>query len=70
LAAVTCDIILSKIQNFGIVPASKRKFNHGFNIDEQFIPKMQIQIHTVSGRKHTLDVEGNWTVGQLKEELQ
>jgi hypothetical protein len=31
---------------------------------------MQIQVHTVSGRKHTLDVEGNWTIGQIKEELQ
>jgi hypothetical protein len=31
---------------------------------------MQIQVHTVSGRKHTLDVEGNYTIAAIKEELQ
>jgi hypothetical protein len=31
---------------------------------------MQIQVHTVSGRKHTLDVEGNFTIAAIKEELQ
>jgi hypothetical protein len=31
---------------------------------------MQIQVHTLSGRKHTLYVEGNWTIVAIKEELQ
>jgi hypothetical protein len=31
---------------------------------------MQIQIQTVSGRKHTIDVEANWTILTIKEELQ
>jgi hypothetical protein len=31
---------------------------------------MQIQVHTVSGRKHILDVEPNWTISAIKEELQ
>jgi hypothetical protein len=31
---------------------------------------MKIEVHTVSGRKHTLDVEPNWTIMAIKEDLQ
>lgn len=31
---------------------------------------MFIQVHTVSGRKHNIDVEPNMTIGAIKEELQ
>lgn len=31
---------------------------------------MLIQVHTVSGRKHQIDVEPNMTIGAIKEELQ
>lgn len=31
---------------------------------------MLIQVQTVSGRKHQLDVEPNMTIGAIKEELQ
>lgn len=31
---------------------------------------MIIQVHTVSGRKHSIDVEPNMTIGAIKEELQ
>ena len=30
---------------------------------------MLIQVHTVSGRKHQIDVEPNMTIGAIKEEL-
>ena len=32
--------------------------------------RMRIQVHTVSGRKHHLDVEPNMTIGLVKEEIQ
>ena len=32
--------------------------------------KMIIKVHTVSGRKHDMDVEPNMTIGVIKEELQ
>jgi hypothetical protein len=31
---------------------------------------MFIQVHTVSGRKHQIDVEPGTTIGMIKEELQ
>jgi hypothetical protein len=31
---------------------------------------MLIQVHTVSGRKHQIDVEPGMTIGAIKEELQ
>lgn len=31
---------------------------------------MLINVHTVSGRKHQIDVEPNMTIGSIKEELQ
>ena len=31
---------------------------------------MLIYVHTVSGRKHQLEVEPSFTIGQIKEELQ
>ena len=31
---------------------------------------MLIQVHTVSGRKHQIDVEPNMTIAAIKEELQ
>ena len=31
---------------------------------------MLINVHTVSGRKHLIDVEPNMTIGSIKEELQ
>ena len=30
---------------------------------------MLIQVHTVSGRKHQIDVEPNMTIGAIKDEL-
>lgn len=34
------------------------------------LPNMLIHVHTVSGRKHQIDVEPNMTIGAIKEELQ
>jgi hypothetical protein len=31
---------------------------------------MQIQVHMVSGKKYTFDVQGNWTISAIKEALQ
>ena len=30
---------------------------------------MLVQVHTVAGRKHQIDVEPNMTIGSIKEEL-
>jgi hypothetical protein len=32
--------------------------------------RMQLQVHAVSGRKHILEVEQNWTIAAIKEDLQ
>jgi hypothetical protein len=31
---------------------------------------MQLQVHTVSVRNHILEVEQNWTIAAIKEDLQ
>ena len=35
-----------------------------------FIILMQIHVHTISGRKHSLDVEGNQTILSVKQQLE
>jgi hypothetical protein len=54
----------------GFARAVGNSYGLPLNFRSTSLLRMQIQVHTVSGRKHTIDVEGNWTVSAIKEGLQ